>query len=271
MCFFAASITACGNDDEPNDSSNPNEEELTGIAAQLAGTTWSLQKSTSKKTDGSYFNDLLSINPDAKGHTITFLREKQYHGYKLYCSYVPNGYATWCPSSMVNASGDIFIGGNCTLSAWDAGALSVIFGSGPLYVYISGDVMTLRNANDSEYQDEFVYYRSYGSNNGDNPSNDYEKPDVGFYDYTQTGRTTMKVDFIIYNKEDIGTIKSVKVSYGKSSSASGNTASANVVGTHIIANLSGLSTNTVYYVKCTVNADGGSYTTEATRISITEW
>lgn len=269
--MFAACITACGKDDEPDNPSNSNDEELSGIAAQLAGTTWSLQKSTSKKANGSNFTDYLSINPNAKGQTITFLSDKQYHGYKLHCSYVPNGYATWCPSSMANQPGDIFIGGNYSLSASDAGTLYAIFGSGPLYVSISGDVMTLRNAGDSEYQREYVYYRESGSNNGGGSSNDYETPDVEFYDYTQTGRTTMKVDFIIYNKDDIGSIKSVKVSYGKSSSASGNTASANVVGTHVIANLSGLSTNTDYYVKCTVNSDGGSYTTGATRIRLTEW
>ena len=271
VCMFAVCITACGKDDEPDNPSNSNDEELTGIAAQLVGTTWSLQKSTSKKANGSNFTDYLSINPNAKGQTITFLSDKQYHGYKLHCSYVPNGYATWCPSSMANQPGDIFIGGNYSLSASDAGTLYAIFGSGPLYVSISGDVMTLRNAGDSEYQREYVYYRESGSNNGGGSSNDYETPDVEFYDYTQTGRTTMKVDFIIYNKDDIGSIKSVKVSYGKSSSASGNTASANVVGTHVIANLSGLSTNTDYYVKCTVNSDGGSYTTGATRIRLTEW
>ncbi len=269
--MLAVCTTACDDGDEPDTPSSSNDEGLTGIAAQLVGTTWSLQKSTEQRADGSYFNDLLSINPDAKGHTITFLSEKQYGGFKLYCSYVPNGYDTWYPSSIVYRSGDICISSQGTLSASDSGKLHAIFGSGPLYVNISGDVMTLRNAENREYKREFVYHRVSGSNNNGGSSSGLETPDVDFYDYTQTGSSSVKVDFMIYNKDKIGSIKSVSVNYGKTSSASGSTATANQVGSHIIANLSGLASNTDYYVKCTVKAEGGSYTTKASRIRLTAW
>lgn len=265
-------LTSCSSDDDSSEKENVEDERPSAIIAQLGGTTWSLMKSIHKSADGLYYNDLLALHPDAQGATITFLTDKQYGGYKIFYSYRPNGYATWFDAIEINEPGDIFIGGNYTFSAEDAGSVYAIFGSGPLYVDISGDILTLRTAGDSKYQSEFVYQRVTSSEGeGDSPSDKYEKPELGLYDFTQTGKSSLKIDYIIYNIGEIGSIKSAKINYGKTSSANERSVSSNIVGNHAITTITGLSPNTDYYFRCTVRSEGGSSTTSSVKISLSAW
>lgn len=265
-------LTACGSDDDGSEKENVEDERPSAIVAQLGGTKWSLMRSIHKSADGSYYNDLLAIHPDAKGATITFLTDKQYAGYKIFYSYRPNGYGTWHDAAEINYPGDIVIGPNDTLSAEDAGTVYTIFGAGPLYVDISGDVLTLRTAGDSEYEDEYVYQRvSSSGDEGGSSSDKYEKPELGLYDFTQIGKSSLKVDYVIFNADEIGFIKSARIDYGKTSSANERSVSANIVGDHVIATISGLSSNTDYYFRCTVRAGGGSSTTSSVKFSLSAW
>ncbi len=103
---------------------------------------------------------------------------------------------------------------------------------------------------------------SDNGDNGDNSSSSYEKPDVGFYDFTAT-KTSLKVQYKIYNKEE-AQVRSAKIYYGTSSNPS-SVKSASVSGTMITANISGLKAGTTYYVKCVATGRGGTSTTSTTR------
>ncbi len=104
------------------------------------------------------------------------------------------------------------------------------------------------------------------SGGGDNPSgggsSSYEKPDIGFYDFTAT-KTSLKVEYKIYNKDE-AQVSSAKIYYGTSSNPS-SSKSASVSGTLITANISGLKAGTTYYVKCVATGKGGTTTTSVTK------
>lgn len=90
----------------------------------------------------------------------------------------------------------------------------------------------------------------------------YEKPDIGFYDFTAT-KTSLKVQYKIYNKDE-AKVTSAKIYYGTSSNPS-MSKTATVSGVLITANISGLKTGTTYYVKCVATGKGGTTTTTTTR------
>lgn len=93
-------------------------------------------------------------------------------------------------------------------------------------------------------------------------SSQYEKPDVGFYDFTAT-RSSIRVQYKIYNKNE-AKVSSAQIYYGTSSNPTKNV-STNISGTLITANISGLESGTTYYVKCKVTGAGGSTTTSVTK------
>lgn len=117
-------------------------------------------------------------------------------------------------------------------------------------------------------------YHTFGqipdeSNDGDSTgdddkdeSNSYEKPDVGFYDFTAT-KSSLKVLYKVYNKNDTD-ISSAKVYYGTSSNPT-TYKIASLSGTLITANITGLKSGTTYYVKCVVTGKGGTTTTSTTK------
>lgn len=127
----------------------------------------------------------------------------------------------------------------------------------------------------------YVFYSfgqkpSSGSNNDDGNSNggdtgggstggstSYEKPDIGFYDFTAY-QTKLKVVYKIYNK-DKAKVTSAKVYYGTSSNPT-KYVSASVAGVLITANISGLKKGTTYYVKCVATGKGGTTTTGTTKV-----
>lgn len=112
-------------------------------------------------------------------------------------------------------------------------------------------------------------YNGSSNNNGNNnsggaggSSDSYEKPDVGFYDFTAT-KTSLKVQYKIYNKDEAG-VTSAKIYYGTSSNPS-SSKTATISGTLITANISGLKAGTEYYVKCVATGKGGTTTTSVTK------
>lgn len=127
----------------------------------------------------------------------------------------------------------------------------------------------------------YVFYSfgqktSSGSNNDDGNSNggdtgggstggstSYEKPDIGFSDFTAY-QTKLKVVYKIYNK-DKAKVTSAKVYYGTSSNPT-KYVSASVAGVLITANISGLKKGTTYYVKCVATGKGGTTTTGTTKV-----
>ncbi len=101
---------------------------------------------------------------------------------------------------------------------------------------------------------------SGGSTDG---SSSYEKPDIAFNDFTAY-QTKLKVVYKIYNKDE-AKVTSAKVYYGTSSNPT-KSVTATVAGVLIIANISGLTKGTTYYVKCVATGKGGTTTTETTKV-----
>ncbi len=101
---------------------------------------------------------------------------------------------------------------------------------------------------------------SGGSTGG---STSYEKPDIGFSDFTAY-QTKLKVVYKIYNKDE-AKVTSAKVYYGTSSNPT-KSVTATVAGVLITANISGLKKGTTYYVKCVATGKGGTTTTGTTKV-----
>ena len=102
-----------------------------------------------------------------------------------------------------------------------------------------------------------------GGSAGGGGSTSYEKPDIGFSDFTAY-QTKLKVVYKIYNKNE-AKVTSAKVYYGTSSNPT-KSVSASVAGVLITANISGLKKGTTYYVKCVATGKGGTTTTGTTKV-----
>ena len=112
----------------------------------------------------------------------------------------------------------------------------------------------------------YYYYTSTktgGDNGTGGGSTSYEKPDIGFNDFTAY-QTKLKVVYKIYNKDE-AKVTSAKVYYGTSTNPT-KSVSASVAGVLITANISGLKKGTTYYVKCVATGKGGTTTTETTKL-----
>ena len=94
-------------------------------------------------------------------------------------------------------------------------------------------------------------------------STSYEKPDIGFSDFTAY-QTKLKIVYKIYNKDE-AKVTSAKVYYGTSSNPT-KSVTATVAGVLITANISGLKKGTTYYVKCVATGKGGTTTTGTTKV-----
>ena len=97
-----------------------------------------------------------------------------------------------------------------------------------------------------------------GGNDNTGGSTTYEKPEIGFYDFTAT-KTSLKVRYRIFNQDE-AKVTSAKIYYGTSSNPS-TSKSATVTASMITATISGLKSGTVYYVKCSATGKGGTTTT----------
>lgn len=175
----------------------------------------------------------------------------------------------------------IFLPANGEYSANDKGAKAGIFGE-----YWSGTFQKTTDFYSSSYALIFTqsarkevegYYRHVGlairpvtTASGDTGeaggntggSTTYEKPEIGFYDFTATTKS-LKVQYKIYNKDE-AKVTSAKIYYGTSSNPT-SSKTATVSGVLITANISGLKAGTTYYVKCVATGKGGTTTTKTTK------
>lgn len=276
FCLSLGCILNACSDDEPSDSGDPSdpadESQMTPEQKRtfetLAGTTWRIISSKDYRSDGSV-NDRLERVPKYKGATITFTDQRINAGfyYKILCSSFPGQYAEWileyndCSFFMAAITGG--------MESSDAGSFTSLFGFGKIDMSIYGNQLTLIHKISNSERMEVKYVKVSDSGDGSDSgsgSDGYETPDVDFYDYTPFSATSVKVDYIIYNKSEAG-VQSAVIKYGTSTNSM-RTASTNIVGMHAIANINGLKANTDYYVKCEVKSKGGNVTTSTTRIRL---
>lgn len=168
-----------------------------------------------------------------------------------YYSYIQDeGLAGWYWSSTSYSSSKAYC-------LYFAGS-SVSYGTNNKYNgFLVRPVMTNANYNGSN--------GNTGGSDNDNTgggTTTYEKPDIGFYDFTAT-KTSLTVQYRIFNKEE-AEVTSAKIYYGTSSNPS-SSKTATVSGTLITANISGLKAGTTYYVKCKATGKGGTTTTTTTK------
>ncbi len=135
-------------------------------------------------------------------------------------------------------------------------------------VFVTSDIIwrrafgcTIRPVSDNPNYNDVG--NSDGNSGSGNPSPEYEKPDVGFYDYTPD-KTSVKVQYKIFNRDE-AKVSSAKIYYGTSSNPTASK-SATVSGVMITATLTGLKAGTQYYVKCVATGKGGTTTTSVTKV-----
>ena len=118
------------------------------------------------------------------------------------------------------------------------------------------------------YPDGIKYLQhvfSASSNSGNDTGGNsvsYEKPEVGFYDFTAT-KTSLKIQYKIYNKTEAA-VSSARIYYGTTSNPS-ISKTATISGALIPSNITGLKSGTTYYVKCEVTGKGGKTITAVTK------
>lgn len=245
MLFVGCSKS--GENEEASSKIDPIVEEL---SRALFGTSW-LHYKTIDGSRESYSN----------GHVFTFTDEV--FGENMYW-YSFDGIDCAGPWSVsdVGVELDAPLNTGYYLSAMEMGALiSQCCVENAMIVNHTTSELVLQEG------DKKVYFKSVASpdngNGSGNTSDDYEKPDIGFYDFSAT-KTSVKVQYKIYNK-DKAKVSSAKVYYGTNSNPS-DYKSASVSGVMITANLSGLKAGTTYYVKCVATGKGGTTTTSVTKV-----
>lgn len=132
----------------------------------------------------------------------------------------------------------------------------------PSQVYkLTNNELVIRVQRENSYLMAF-FSRVYG--NDDQSSGTYEKPDIGYYDFTAT-RTSLKVQWRIFNRSSTK-VTSAKVYYGTTRNPN-KVVSASVTSGMITANLNRLKPGTDYYFKCVASSPAGNVTTDVTRLS----
>lgn len=273
FCLFfsfvgTVSLVSCsGNDDEMDEILSGTENE-NKIIKQLAGTCWM----TNSITFYDYNNKEVSHFDTAKYPDYITFTDKKANSYNddlvLYVDYHEyhpnyNGYTLvshWNVSD--NNLNGYLGGGNCF------GEILNISKNEIKTKYIGNwenewyriDVYTPVNEPTHKFKPNVDNGNGNGEDNGGTIK--YEKPDIGFYDFTAT-KTSLKVQFKIFNA-DKAKITSAKVYYGTSSNPS-TSKNATISGVFITANISGLKAGTTYYVKCSAAGKGGTTTTTITK------
>lgn len=236
--------TSCDSSDNNEDTVNLHN---TNLEKKLFNTTWRRTKHiVAEKVYTDAVDDITFTNrrlpPMESCYAISF--EGQYFGF-------------W----YINDDEQLSILWDASQNANLAGHCSVDYGGGDL------DIIKLTDSELQYKRDDGVsfFYKLVGTSSGDENDDGttiYEKPDIGFYDFTAT-KSSLKVQYKIYNKND-AKVTSAKIYYGTSSNPT-KSKTATISGTLITANLSGLKAGTTYYVKCTATGKGGITTTTTTK------
>jgi hypothetical protein len=236
-------VTSCDSSDDNEDSVNLHN---TNLEQKLFNTTW---KRTKHIITGKVYTNIVD--------NLTFTNRT-----------TPPMDAWYIINLKGQDFGFWYINGEQLFIQWDAsknanlaGNYSASYGGGAL------DIIKLTNT-ELQYKrksgDSF-FYELIGTSSeeeNDNETTIYEKPDVGFYDFTAT-KSSLKVQYKIYNKND-AKVTSAKIYYGTSRNPT-KSKTATISGTLITANISGLKAGTTYYVKCTATGKGGITTTTTTK------
>ena len=231
------------------------------IIEKLKGTTWRQTSHTSLYKPSGEFN-----NHNTLYETVTFSSNIystelsdffQEYRYRLYVGTNLIGYWTVTKNYELFTRADMLD---------DVGIGSYLFYIGYFEnVEFIGNTMicsSFREYDDFNVYEEIKYTKiSSDSDSDSNNGSTYEAPEIGFYDYTAT-KSSLKVQFKIYNASDTK-VQSATVYYGKNSASSSVTAT--VSGSMITANIYGLSSGTVYRVKCRATGPGGSTTSDEVR------
>lgn len=281
MSFAIAAITpmftSCSSDEEDNseqtDGHSKNESK---IISQLIGTSWM----TYRITFYDYNNKEVSTYDNTKyPDIITFTSKRAnsyntdmvlYVDYDKYHPYNKDGY-TYISSWNVfrnqlegypgagNAFGEI-------LSISKSEIRTKYIGNWEKEWYrIDTYIPSQEPTHNFKPDDGGTGGSSGGNTGGGNTggSTSYEKPDIGFSDFTAY-QTKLKVVYKIYNKDE-AKVTSAKVYYGTSTNPT-KSVTATVAGVLITANISGLKKGTTYYVKCVATGKGGTTTTGTTKV-----
>lgn len=270
------SVTSCGSDDEDT----PKEMNHPEIYDQFFNTSWQLTSSKTYHSENSKTEviDHLKQHPSFAGMTLNFTDEIAWEGQKEWYKMTSSrfsGYGAW----FVNEKGELLFtvyAGQHSLSDKERINFESAAGTGGTPELINGGTQ-LRfvweyESDDSDYRSSHVEIftrldyqgdnNSGSSGNNSGSSNKYEKPELGFSNFTATN-TSLFVEYKILNSKDCGKIKSAKIYYGQS--AATRSVNATVTGVVIRARISGLKAGTSYYVKCSATGEGGTSTTGQTK------
>lgn len=262
---------ACSNDSEDILDITPEnqytiDDNVKSLSSKLFNTSWTYQYSEFYNKDNGRYSH---TNSDfANKFTFTFSNEIfSNNEYKL----IVNGYsdaACWwhIDENGVDYSATDYGYRIANMTATDVGGWSTCGGcifDGYISTQTNSKLILKDFYTDGIKYVQHIYTASSNSGGGsDGGSTTYEKPDVGFYDFTAT-KTSLKVQYKIYNKDEAG-VTSAKIYYGTTSNPS-SSKTATISGTLITANISGLKAGTEYYVRCVATGKGGTTTTTTTK------
>ncbi|MBE6305937.1 MAG: fibronectin type III domain-containing protein [Bacteroidales bacterium] len=269
VVVMPAVLTSCG-DDEPEIPENPENQQaiddnIKSLSSKLFNTSWTYQYSEFYNKDNGRYSH---TNSDyANKFTFTFSNEVfSNNEYRLIVNGNSNAACWWhIDENGVDYSATDYGYRFANMTAADVGGWSTCGGcifDGYITTHTNSKLILKEFYSDGIKYVQHIYTALSNSGGGIGGSDSYEKPDVGFYDFTAT-KTSLKVQYKIYNKDEAG-VTSAKIYYGTSGNPS-SSKTATISGSLITANISGLKAGTTYYVKCVATGKGGTTTTSVTK------
>ena len=271
-------FTSCSSDDEEDNSeqTDGHSKNESKIISQLIGTSWM----TYSVKFYDYNNKEVSTYDNTKYPDIITFTSKRANSYNTdmvlyvdYDKYHPYNKDGYTYISRWNVSGNQLEGypgaGNAfgeILSISKSEIRTKYIGNWEKEWYRIDTYIPSQEPTHNFKPDDGGNGGSSGGNTGGGStggSTSYEKPDIGFNDFTAY-QTKLKVVYKIYNR-DKAKVTSAKVYYGTSSNPT-KPVTATISGVLITANITGLKKGTTYYVKCVATGKGGTTTTDITKL-----
>ncbi|MDO5764914.1 MAG: hypothetical protein Q4P84_04315 [Elusimicrobiales bacterium] len=246
VTLLSVCLSSCSDDEEKGYS----DEDYINI---LAGTSWKLESSI----EYTYDNKQISLTEFSDNPIyVTFSKNNNEKGYyDLYLDNKSLEYTSVCywtiGQGYINGTAFYYCGEIINISEY---VLQIKISDGDTY-YIRTLSRVTEPAHNFESDND-------DNNNTGNSSTSYEKPSVGFHNFTAT-KTRLKVEYKIYNNDE-ARVTSAKIYYGTTSNPT-KSVTATVSSALIIGNISGLKAGTTYYVKCVATGKGGTTTTTTTK------